>query len=930
MAQSPVAPWIRTRLRSAPLSAVALGLLVLVTSFLAGSFPRAVDTYETKGLRDSIASAGPPRSVVEILGSPPGLQAPQQRREEGLLPTTLRTQYEQVRAALPAPLRADPAESAYGAQTAQSKESTDPALPRPDGIAPQFTVSSQSGLDRHARVVEGRLPDGRGVTAGSRTAEAAVTVDTARTMKLRVGSVVPLTAVEGHRLSVRVSGIVEPLRPRGSYWSYSSALRTPGLLTAPSNTPYNTKYYWHASLLIAPEAGPFLLGLDAGPQTYWRIAPDPAAVTIHDLPALQGAVASLEGGPALTTMRDITSSEAEAGTELDQSLDAFDGLRSAVSPIVAVAVFGIGTVAGIVLLMAQGLAAARRHAELALLRARGGSVPMIAGRLCAESAVVAVPAAALGHLLAVLALPQGQPLPSAPASAVVAVVACAALPVRAALAHRRPQVHGGRTDLITARPSRRRTVAELCLLVLAVGAVVALRRRGAGSGGSDELVSAAPVLVGVIAALALVRLYPLPLRLAARPLARARGALGFLATARAGRGSAAQALPLLALLTALTTAAFGGSVLAGVADARDRAALLSVGADARIEARSGALPAELPQQVREIDGVEDVTAFHIDYSLELPDNETVPMIAVDPESYAELTRRTGLGALTAEQLTRTPAARADLGDSDDSPGTDGAPRRGPLLSAITDPTVAARLGTGPHTFGGPLGAFTLQVTETRETTPALPDQPFVLVDLGQLPKARPTALLATGTALDTAALGRVADRAGAGTELLLRGKERAAFTDSPLQSGAEQIYTAAVGAGAGFAVLALLLSLLQSAPERSALLARLRTMGLSTRQGRRLLILESLPQALLAACGGALVGLAAIELLAPGIRLDRIALTSGVVPDQLGGIQLRADSWSLLLPALGVVALAVGVAGAQAWWTARRTAATELRAGDSR
>ncbi|MYR56475.1 ABC transporter permease, partial [Streptomyces sp. SID625] len=99
----------------------------------------------------------------------------------------------------------------------------------------------------------------------------------------------------------------------------------------------------------------------------------------------------------------------------------------------------------------------------------------------------------------------------------------------------------------------------------------------------------------------------------------------------------------------------------------------------------------------------------------------------------------------------------------------------------------------------------------------------------------------------------------------LRSAERARFVDSPLQSGAEHIYTAAVAAGTGYAVLALLLALLRSAQERGAMLARLRTMGLTRAQGRRLLVLESLPQAVLAAAGGALTGWATIRLLSPGI-----------------------------------------------------------------
>ncbi|BFO21613.1 hypothetical protein SHKM778_80010 [Streptomyces sp. KM77-8] len=137
-----------------------------------------------------------------------------------------------------------------------------------------------------------------------------------------------------------------------------------------------------------------------------------------------------------------------------------------------------------------------------------------------------------------------------------------------------------------------------------------------------------------------------------------------------------------------------------------------------------------------------------------------------------------------------------------------------------------------------------------------------------------------------------------------------------------------MAAGTGYAVLALLLTLLRAAPERAALLARLRTMGLTRAQGRRLLILESLPQALLAAAGGTVTAWSAIRLLSPGIDLTTIAVSTASSP--AGRAALRTDPVSLLLPALAVVALTVGIAAAQAWWTGRRGSVRELRAGDAR
>ncbi len=102
--------------------------------------------------------------------------------------------------------------------------------------------------------------------------------------------------------------------------------------------------------------------------------------------------------------------------------------------------------------MTGGLAAGRRHAELALLRARGASLRGVAGRLLAETAAVALPAGALGLAVAVLALPGARLLPALWAAGAVTAVACLALPLRAAAAHRAVRVHGGRRDAASAGP----------------------------------------------------------------------------------------------------------------------------------------------------------------------------------------------------------------------------------------------------------------------------------------------------------------------------------------------------------------------------------------------------------------------------------------------------------------------------------------------
>ncbi|WP_328753242.1 ABC transporter permease [Streptomyces sp. NBC_00285] len=898
---------------------MALALLVALTACLAAAFPRAVDRYEDAGLRRAAEQARPDRTGIQVYAPQPSLMERQGMREDDLRPDALARQYAKIRALVPRPLVLDDDQSTYGVRTVVNLPVPDPWLPQPTGKPAEMVLIAQQGLAGHSSVDRGRLPHADAtVTSATGKVEAAVSAETARALHIRVGSVLHVPA-GNHILAVHVTGIVTPRDPQGAWWSTKSLLRTPSLIHEPAPS---VDMYWLGALLLAPDAAPVLLAPGPGnPERYWQLAPSVTGLRARDTQALRSAIASLEAGPALQKIRlkidgpptELTAyeSQTDISTGLGDVLIDFDTLRKGVTPLVAVAAFGTGTVAAVVLLMAGGLTADRRRAELALLRARGASLRGLTARLLAETAVVAVPAGALGLAAALLALPGARTAHAVWAAAAVTAVTCAALPLRAAAAHRLVRIHSGREDVSSVRPSRRRTVAELTLLVLAAGAVESLRRRGT-SGPSDDLVSLAPVLVAVIAALVLVRLYPLPLRGLARRAARLRGAVTHLSLARAGRTSASAVLPLLALLTALTTAAFGGSVLAGVREARDHAALLSVGADARVETALDAaepLPSGLPERLRRSPGVSDVSAVSITYEAK-PDNspQAVPLVGVNPSDYAALSTRTGQGAFTEARLNR--------------------PADGAAIPALAATATARTYGTRPFPVLLPDGStLTVRITAVLDRTPALTGSDFLVVNRTALSEtaARPTEMLLTGKGLDGDALRKAAPKRAS---VYLRSEERERYVDSPLQTGAERVYTTAVAAGTGYAVLALFLSLLRTAPERTALLARLRTMGLTRAAGRRLLILESLPQALSAALGGALTGWAAILLLAPGFDLTAIALPSA--QPSSGGAQLRMDVLSLAVPGAAVLLLAVGMGIGQAWWSGRRGSVRELRAGDAR
>ncbi|WP_338496259.1 FtsX-like permease family protein [Streptomyces sp. SJL17-4] len=935
----PVAPWVRTRLRTAPWAAVSLALLVLATAYLAAALPRAVDAYETEGLRHDIRTAAPRSSVLELTASPPGLDPDLAVREAAVAPAVLRKQRDALRALLPEPLRTDPRQTVNGLRTVKRVYGTDPWLPRPDGLPPEFLLTSPSDLTEHATLRKGRLPAGT-----ARAPEAAVTPATATSLRLKPGSVVHVPdRTGGGSIAVTVTGIVEPREPESAYWAVDTLLRTPVL--AATRVGADVKDYWQAGLLLSPASAPAMISTQGEPEAFFQFVPTAGHLTGRDADRLAAVLDSAASGPDLVGIREVVGPTGALTTDLDVIVDSYRSMRGAIGPIVAVAVLGTGTVAAVVLAMTGGLFVARRDSELALLRSRGASLTGIGLRLLGETSVVVVPAAALALGLAVATVrgPGGGPeeaaeswlgsrsggiplLPSLLAASAVALLSMLVLPLRAVVRHRRPRLHGGRDDLATARPSRRRTVLELTLLVLAVGAVTSLRLRGTDDAG-DHLVSAAPVLVGLIAAMLLVRLYPLPLRWAARPARRLRGAVGPLALARAGRSSSAGTLPLLALVMALTTAAFGGSVLAGIGEARDRAALLATGADARIDGSVEwtPLPAGLTEAVRGTAGVRDVTAVQMEYGANLAspqDSSAQPMssalVGVEPDSYARLAERTGFGPFPAALLASTGKG-----------GKEVAADRERVLPAIASPSVAEWLGEGPQEVVSAAGVFRVRIVAVRSNTPALQAADFLLVNAADLTHRDATALLVTGPE-DGAAL-RATVKANSDDLLVtMRTEERAGYVDSPLQSGAERMYLGAIGAGAGFAVVAVLLSLMQSAPERTTLLARLRTMGLTRKQGRRLLGLEALPQAVLAAVGGTLAGWATVPLLAPGVDLIRLALATAPGLAPLDSAPLRADPWSLVVPAVAVVLITALAAGGQAWWAGRRGSIKELRAGDAR
>ncbi|MGH3717094.1 MAG: FtsX-like permease family protein, partial [Micromonosporaceae bacterium] len=479
------------------------------------------------------------------------------------------------------------------------------------------------------------------------------------------------------------------------------------------------------------------------------------------------------------------------------------------------------------------------------------------------------------------------------------------------------------------RPSLRRLTAELTVLLLAVAGVVLLRRRSLyASDGIDPYLSAVPVLLGLAVALLALRLYPWPLRLAGRLAARLRGAVNFVGLARAGRTAPAVALPLVVLVIAVSVGGFSGVVRGTIAEGRDRAAWWPLGGDVRVQGVT--FDAETAGALAAVPGVRQVAPMALSSTALYSERDTggqlgkLPVLAVDAVAYQRVLEVAGTGY-------RLPGAliAARRGD-------------GPL-PALVSRQLADRL-RAKHADRGRMAlgsrATDFRVAGVVDRFPGLPldAKLFAVVPLQAAPEAsrlRTTDFAIAGTAIDLPRLRQVAtERQHAAvartSELAATGlkpptvRSRAALRDAAERDRLDSVLTAAFTAGAvGAAAITLLavgFAIVVSARARGRVVSRLRTLGLSQRGARALLVWEVTPLIGVAALAGTALGAGLPWLVGPALGLERFM--SGAPP------RFALDPYAVAALA-GLVAVAVVAAiGLEAAVNRRRNLGGVLRVGE--
>jgi putative ABC transport system permease protein len=714
------------------------------------------------------------------------------------------------------------------------------------------------------------------------------------------------------QLLMRVSGILQPKDPGSAFWTYDQLAASPALQAVLSSYPGP---FYAASVFIGPfelAALPRLFTEQVEAQLLWEYPLRTSAFTASQVAAAQAQMRALTVSQVSAVVAGAAGLTGLAVTgNLAPALAAFVTQEAAASQILSLTITGMFLIGLMLILLTARLLVERRAEELAALRARGCSLRGLAGRILADTGPLLAVALAGGIALAVLLVPGV----SAPASwtliALLGVAAVAAPPVLAVLRHTDAAQarNAARHDVTIPRWSPRRAVAETATVVLTLGVLAALRYRAPGhSTGVNLLTGTGPLLVAVVAALIVIRCYPLPLRLALRLAGPRRGAAGYLGLARAARSSSTALLPALALILAMSLAGFGGMVQSTVTSARVAASWRQVGADARISVGdihpvSQAATARLAR----IPGARHVITLSAeDGTLAVSGHEIeTTTVDTDPSAYSQLSGDTPAGSFAPSLI---------------------GPQPGPI-PVLASPGLAGLVGQTGRLSTGVDRPLTVRIAGVLPSTPAVTSGNFLIIgswaanrgSFGPWPLNR---TLLTGPGLDTAALRAAVHQAIPFGLLRLRSAilARGALA-SPLGTSARQLFVLSLAGAALLAVVAIILGFALAAGSRRQLLLTLTALGLPRRQARTVVLMESLPLLIVALAGGLLAAVALPAAIGSAVNLTIFIGSGGAQSVQLGVLPLALAAGGT---ALLVILTAVGQTGA----AMRGSVATALRKGE--
>jgi putative ABC transport system permease protein len=777
------------------------------------------------------------------------------------------------------------------------------------GAAARATISSQKPklevlyrdpFTANAALVEGSYSYPGAEPAG--TVAVAITPPTAARFGLHPGSRVTLSTSTNSATLV-VTAIVRPRGAGSTFWTQDPLAAQPSLVSpayaAPEGGGAGSAKYWAGAVFADPGQMTAMQTVFASPgmNLSWEF---PLALGTVTGDQVQGLADDLNRAttvpPSLTGSLEPGANTLTVGSPLIPDLSVFLNTQAGIETVLLLLSVSLLVIAAAVILLAARMIVVRRSAELAMLRARGGSLRQVIGLMGRGAVLAAVPAAVAGAAVAVAAVP-GDAAASQLGWVLAAVTVAVALAGPALIAgwqHRRPSPAANPARVLTAETGRRRAswrrpVAEVTACAACVAGLVVLHGQGVPAGGSvNLLLTVAPVLVAVPVVVIMLRLYPLAVRGLLRLSARGTGATGFVALSAAARSSLTGVLPAFALVLALSLATFAGMVSGGITRGQVAASWSTTGADAVIQPgpTSGPVTPATLKAIAGVRGVSHATAVW-ETSWVTPFGQAVTVVAVDPASYAAVTADTPFPALPAAKLAGGGAALSS----------------GTAVPVLASPDAATELGHGTTqlTSLSPVGPFTVKVAGILAATPAQPGGgTFIVMPQLTLPgpagAPAPNLVLLSGSAIDAGQLAAVVNRTIPGSTITYRSAVYASLANSPLPHGAVLIVSFTLAEAAVLGLLIVIFGLALGTADREMTLARLTVMG--HHRGTELVMAEAMPAVLAAVVAGAVCAVALPHLIASSIDLS--AFTGANAP-----VLFQPDITALGLPAAAVVILAL-------------------------
>jgi len=445
-----------------------------------------------------------------------------------------------------------------------------------DEDGPRLVLGADAGLPHEAHLVAGAWP-GPGGTDGSaqQPDETALHDAAARALGAGVGDLLVVTGDGGATRTLRLVGTWLPDDPADPRWTGEDLVRQ-GVDGATG--AFGPAIVDERVLTAVP-------GIDL---VRWTVLPDLARVQ----PAGLGRLADRVDAFVADATRTVESGGLATSGALPQTLRATAATLGAVAAVTSSALALVVLAAVVALAQVARLLAAVRATETTVLRSRGTTVGQLTGAAALESLGVAVPAVAVGVLLAAAAVPSvrdadvGLPLVVAAAGVLLVGTATLTLGARAAAARA-----GERTD-----PGGRAvgTVASgaLVLTLLTAGlAAWRLLRTAAGggepAGGASASVGAEPAAIAAVplGVLAIALLAAAALRPVTALVARGVSGRGDLvvplAARQLARRAAVYAVPVVLVTLATATAGVAAVYTGTSADQARTAAAAVVGTDVR-------------------------------------------------------------------------------------------------------------------------------------------------------------------------------------------------------------------------------------------------------------------------------------------------------------------------------------------------------------